>query len=279
MKKGFTLIEMITVVVVLGILTTLGVAGYQQVLDNARQKVCSTNLMALEAAVELYALEHDALPASLSQLTPEQVKKAYAQVIQKQDLSTKLSYALVKMHSGKEAQAEDFLSYDFLSKYGAAADVFRCPADIQGGVSYGINANLAGAVMQDVREDAAIVGDCDNLVFSSTGELDARHIRRLGTIKIALVVDKSMRVETAAQQTTGHGNWIPGWSWFANSSTSSDLPRISDPYRPHHHDSSGESQGTYSSEHSGTAQGTFGGSNGTTQDDWTPGTGEDLTSN
>jgi len=193
MRKSFTLMETIMVVVVIGILSTLGIATYRQLLDNARQKVCETNLKTLETAVEMYALENDALPASLGDLKPSQVKKAYAKVMRKEGWFTKFAYFFVKLNTPREVYAQ-FLTYDNLGKYGAASQVFHCPADTNGGVSYGINAQLAGKRWRDISEDTWIVADCDNYTFSSSGALAYRHIKNLGVRRVALGVKKNKKI-------------------------------------------------------------------------------------
>jgi len=171
----------------MGILSTLGIATYRQLLDNAYQKVCETNLKTLEAAVEMYALEKDALPASLGDLKPSHVKKAYAKVMRKEGWFTKFSYFLVRLNTPKEAYAQ-FLTYDNLSKYGPASRVFHCPADTNGGVSYGINSKLAGKRWGDIPEDTLIVADCDSHTF---GNLAYRHIKNLGAKRVALGIKKN----------------------------------------------------------------------------------------
>ena len=173
----------------MGILSTLGIATYRQVLDNARQKVCETNLKTLEAAVEMYALENDALPASLGDLKPSHVKKAYAKVMREEGWLTKFAYFFVKLNTPKEVYAQ-FLTYDRLGKYGPAAQVFHCPADTNGGVSYGINAQLAGKRWGDISEDTLIVADCDSHTF---GRLAYRHIKNLGAKRVALGIKKNKR--------------------------------------------------------------------------------------
>ncbi|MBN2119827.1 MAG: hypothetical protein JW734_02060 [Candidatus Omnitrophica bacterium] len=201
MRKSFTLLEIVTVLIVAGILATAGIAGYRQALDNARQKVCGANLQALEAAVEIYALENDVLPATLTQLSPEQVKKAYAKVINNRDLVTRLCYAFVRMNIPRFAYAA-FLSEDNLGRYGPHAEIFRCPADRDGGVSYGINSGFAGQPLPSAAVPGVsfvIVADCENSVFSSEGELEHRHIKNFGATKLALAVSTEGDIQESTQ--------------------------------------------------------------------------------
>ena len=207
MRKGFTLTEVVITVVLIGILSTLGIATYRQVLDNARQKVCKTNLKVLETAVEMYALENDALPASLGDLKPSHVKKAYAKVMRKEGWFTKFAYFFVKLNTPREAYAQ-FLTYNNLGKYGAASQVFHCPADTNGGISYGINAQLKGKRWRDISQDTLIVADCDTPTF---GELAYRHIRHLGAKRVALGIKKSKKMTKKEKEGKGpKGKGSPG---------------------------------------------------------------------
>jgi competence protein ComGC len=176
--KAFTLIETIMIVVVIGILATISVAGYWQLLDNARQKVCESNLETIAAAAEIYSLEHDALPASLSLLEPGHVRKAYAKVMEKKGLSYKVARTFVKMNEPNLAYAQ-FLTNANLGKYGTEADVFVCPADTNGPPSYGINGNAAGRDWTDIAAWLVIIADSDNYVWTTEAELAFRHTRGL----------------------------------------------------------------------------------------------------
>lgn len=193
--KTFTLIETVMVVAIIAVLATFSIAGYWQLLDNARQKVCETNLETLLTATEIYALEHDALPASLSQLDPSQVRKAYAKVMRKKGLMAKLSYAFVKMNTPKLAYAQ-FLTYSNLSKYGPESHVFVCPSDANGAPSYGINGNIQGRSWGNISSGTAIVGGCDSHVFWGAGQIAPRHIRALGFDNVGMVITKNNTLVT-----------------------------------------------------------------------------------
>ena len=176
--KAFTLIETIMIVVIIGILATISVAGYWQLLDNARQKVCDANLETLAAAIEIYSLEHDALPASLSMLAPEHIHKAYARVMEKKGVSYQVARAFVKMNEPRLAYAQ-FLTYGNLAKYGAEADIFVCPADTNGAPSYGLNGNAAGHTWESIPEGIPLIFDSDSYVVTSSSDLAFRHTKWL----------------------------------------------------------------------------------------------------
>lgn len=174
MKKSFTLGEIIIAVVIVLILATLGLAGYRQVIDNARQRVCESNLKALEAAVEIYSLENERFPATLGDLKLEHLQKGYARVIKDNDWWTKISYLLVKLSSSREAYAQ-MLTPDNLSRYGVDAQIFNCPADTNGAPSYGINASLEGKQWSEISDDTVIIADCDSYTWRNTSNFAHRH--------------------------------------------------------------------------------------------------------
>jgi len=58
-QKGFTLVEMLIVVVVLGILALIAVPQISVSSDDAKDKTLRTNLSTMRAALELYYYHHD----------------------------------------------------------------------------------------------------------------------------------------------------------------------------------------------------------------------------
>ncbi len=175
MKDTFTLLEIIVTVVIVLILATLGMFSYQQVVDYARQKVCSVNLQALTAAAEAYALENDGFPSTLSQISPEDVKRAYASVLRKEGLGAKMAFWVLRVTSSDEAYAK-FLTPTNLERYGASVEVFHCPADNDNN-SYAINAHVAGKRLNQIPEGTVIIVESDNPqgVAQSISDITFRH--------------------------------------------------------------------------------------------------------
>ncbi|WP_066500332.1 type II secretion system protein [Abyssisolibacter fermentans] len=67
-RKGFTLIELIVVIAVLGILTAIAVPKYSTMKDKAREAVDMENIMNMQKAVDLYYAEYDKYPKDSTDL-------------------------------------------------------------------------------------------------------------------------------------------------------------------------------------------------------------------
>ncbi len=171
---GYTLTELLTVLLIILALATFGVFVYQRAIAYAKGTVCQTNLRALESAIELYITETDALPASLGRLKLKHIEKGYAKAMGKRGWRKKLSFFLVKLDASDEAYAQ-FLTPENLKTYGGSEDVFHCPTDSNGGASYGINGNLVGRQWSDISRDELVIGDSDHYVFTSMDQLKKRH--------------------------------------------------------------------------------------------------------
>ena len=64
-RKGFTLIEILIVVIILGILAAIVIPQFTNASDDARKSSTASQLQTLRSAVELYKLQHgDSYPTS-----------------------------------------------------------------------------------------------------------------------------------------------------------------------------------------------------------------------
>ena len=81
-ERGFTLMELLVVVSILLVLSAIAMYLHQQFLTHAKERVCQTNLRALQTAVELYVAENEALPGNLTRLKLEHVEKGYAKAME-----------------------------------------------------------------------------------------------------------------------------------------------------------------------------------------------------
>ena len=62
-RKGFTMIEVLIVVAIIGILTSILVANYNEARKNSRDKIRKSDLKSLQLAVELYKAQYGQYPA------------------------------------------------------------------------------------------------------------------------------------------------------------------------------------------------------------------------
>jgi prepilin-type N-terminal cleavage/methylation domain-containing protein len=127
-KKSFTLVEILIVLVIVSILASFSIVNYQKTVEAQKDKVCQQNLKVLQAAIDIYALENNALPLSLSQITQEQIYLAHQKVLgsQKENI---LLCLLRDIFGAKSAQAAGTGITPFGRYYGNDKKVFLCPSD------------------------------------------------------------------------------------------------------------------------------------------------------
>ena len=68
MRKGFTLLELIIVIIILGVLATLGFTQYVKVVEKGRSAEAKAILGDIRTGQMAYHLEHNAFAASLADL-------------------------------------------------------------------------------------------------------------------------------------------------------------------------------------------------------------------
>ncbi len=75
--KGFTLVELLIVIVILGILATVTVFAVRGITERGQTNACDVERRALETAVEAYYVDNNqAFPPALADLEPDFVKTA-----------------------------------------------------------------------------------------------------------------------------------------------------------------------------------------------------------
>ena len=71
MKKGFTLLELIVVIIIIGILATLGFTQYTKVIEKGRTAEAKAILGQMRTAQEAYMLEYGSRTAIIGNLSVE----------------------------------------------------------------------------------------------------------------------------------------------------------------------------------------------------------------
>ena len=68
LNEGFTLIELILAIAIIGILATLANVGYRSIIDNVNTSQAIADIYAIELIIERYNTQHHSLPLTLSGL-------------------------------------------------------------------------------------------------------------------------------------------------------------------------------------------------------------------
>lgn len=117
MKKGFTLIEMLAVVVILAIVIGMAVSSSSRVKDNSLKKLLETKISDLESAAILYGQENQNLLTScdvdVTELNP---KPSFCTIITVDELIQKKYYKTTETNSNGEIDLINNVTHESMLK-------------------------------------------------------------------------------------------------------------------------------------------------------------------
>lgn len=90
--EGFTLVELMVVVLIIGILVAIAIPVFNAAKANAQKRTCHANQRTIEGAAQTYLAEVGNLPTTVAELVPAYIK--VEPVCPADTASTKIVYPL-----------------------------------------------------------------------------------------------------------------------------------------------------------------------------------------
>ncbi len=76
-EDGFTVVEMMMVLLIIGILLGIAFISYSFSLDRTKETACRANLKTVRGAIAAYEANHGSYPPSLQDLVPEYLEGGF----------------------------------------------------------------------------------------------------------------------------------------------------------------------------------------------------------
>lgn len=168
-NHGFTLIEVLVVIIILAILVAIAIPIYQGKVEEIKMDICAAHEEAITEAIKIYDMKYDHVPASLAKVWRRTGNEALAVVWGRKKAQDdyvylvymsfkKIKYFLADIFSLSAIHAQSFR--DELADKG----ILKCPSDRRPNVdnSYAINPAITGLIWHEIGGDILIVGDSDD---------------------------------------------------------------------------------------------------------------------
>jgi competence protein ComGC len=198
---GFTVIELVVAVLIMLVLASFSMAGYQRYRDRAAMLACEINQKVDLAALTLCAYDNNALPGSLSELNSRYLERAYVLTTEGKRPYTFLAFLKEQLGLFDIAEAAPLPA----RYYNNDTSLLTCPGDPtppeEGGVSYALapgweNRPLS-ALLDPRNADMPLIIEADE---RTNGRVVFRHGQGTLTIQTTVKGEQKRKKGKAASE-------------------------------------------------------------------------------